>query len=87
MNQITSNFHATLCKKLRYQSRYRGSRELDIILSPILQKIESLDRPHLDLLTNVLNEPEHMLYDWLVSGVEAPEHYQVLIHTFIKGCS
>ena len=57
-------------KRLRYQSWHRGTREMDLILGPFIDRhLSGLSVEELDELERMLVVPDTTLYRWL-SGQE-----------------
>lgn len=59
-------------KRLRYRSRHRGTRELDLLLGSFAEReLDSLSAEQLGRYEALLELPEPVLYAWL-SGQGAP---------------
>jgi len=64
-------------KRLRYRSRYRGTKELDLLLGSFADRhLEAFDRGQLDRFEALLESPEPMLLAWLVDGVPPPANLE-----------
>lgn len=61
-------------KQLAFRSRYRGIKEMDIIMTQFCESvIESLSEEELSQFEAVLRESDHDLYSWISGREEAPE--------------
>lgn len=68
-----------LKRKLMYQCRYRGTRELDVILRKFVAEGRDVHITDWPLFEQFLAEPEPVLTDWLINGEVAPQEYQVFV--------
>ena len=58
-----------LKKKILYRSNYRGTKELDLILSAFVQKyIKNLNKTELNDLNEFLNLEDEEIFNFLKSG-------------------
>ncbi len=70
--------HSDQYKKLIYQLRYRGSKELDFIGGKILKHFELfLEETH--LLGKLLEESEQDLHNWFIQKASPPHEYDELV--------
>ncbi len=65
--------------KLVYQSKHRGCKENDILLSKFADKIFSLSSSELDLYEYFLNESDSDIYQWICNALNAPDKYKKII--------
>lgn len=68
-----------LKRKLRYQCQYRGTCELDVILRKFVAEGRDAYVTDWSLFEQFLAEPEPVLTDWLINGVQVPEEYKVFV--------
>ncbi len=63
---------AARLKMIRYRAWHRGFREADLILGPFADRyVETLDGAQLDEFEVILEEPDQLLYAWIV-GQDVP---------------
>ena len=59
--------------KLKYRAWHRGFREADLILGPFADaSLEGMSVAELDAFEQLLEQPDHDLYTWIVSEAQAP---------------
>ena len=69
---MTAPDPAARLKMIRYRAWHRGFREADLILGPFADRyVETLTVPQLDELEIILEEPDQLLYAWIV-GQDVP---------------
>ena len=60
-------------KKLKFRAWRRGFREADLILGPFAERYVSDFSPaELDTFEELLEQPDHDLYAWIVGTAEPP---------------
>jgi len=65
---------ANRLKMIRYRAWHRGFREADLILGPFAdQYVETFDGPQLDEFEVILEQPDQLLYAWIVGQEETPD--------------
>ena len=64
-----------IIKKIHYQCKYRGTRELDLALRRFEDNGLNDQSDDLPILLDLLNEPEHFLTRWLLHNDDCPEYY------------
>lgn len=63
-------------KRLRYRSRHRGTKELDLILGGFADRqLETMTPAQLDRFEALLQVPDPLIYDWLSGQVRVPADY------------
>ncbi|MEQ9693419.1 succinate dehydrogenase assembly factor 2 [Shimia sp. SDUM112013] len=68
-------------KRIWMRSKYRGIREMDLILQQFCQdNLEQMDEATLDLYDALLYENDQDLYQWVTGQVETPEKFRALVH-------
>ena len=71
---MTSPEHAARLKMIRYRAWHRGFREADLILGPFADgHVEGFDGAQLDEFEALLEQPDQLLYAWIVGQEETPE--------------
>lgn len=74
-----------LKKKLIYRSRYRGSREGDLLLADSVPTIvDYLSAEELQLLECFLDESDMDILDWLTEKSPYPKKYQSIVQKLIS---
>ena len=69
-----------LLKKLLYRSTYRGCKETDVLLGKFFQKkYQDFEDKNLEIYQQFIEEDDALIYDWLMSKIDAPEIYQDLV--------
>ena len=62
-----------LLKKLNYRAWHRGFVEADLILGPFADAhLERLDAGELEQFSELLDQPDHDLYAWIIGQAEPP---------------
>ena len=70
---MTSPDPANRLKMIRYRAWHRGFREADLILGPFADRYApTFDGPQLDEFEVILEEPDQLLYAWIVGQEDAP---------------
>jgi antitoxin CptB len=60
-------------KKLRFRAWRRGFREADLILGPFADRhVANMGAAELDEFEQLLEQPDHDLYGWIVGTLPAP---------------
>jgi len=60
-------------KRLKYQSNYRGVKEMDIFLGCFAEKfLPGFSDSELDFYEKFLNESDQDIYDWIVGKAPLP---------------
>ncbi|MFL2697620.1 MAG: succinate dehydrogenase assembly factor 2 [Gammaproteobacteria bacterium] len=68
-----------LDKRIKWQSR-RGLWELDAILVPFSEScLDEIDGNNKEMLLDLLKNEDVDLMDWIVTGINQPEHYTEII--------
>ena len=68
---------AGLRRRLLFQSRHRGVKELDLILGRFAERVlADFDMAELQQFAVLLGEPDPDIYDWLVGRVPLPARLQ-----------
>ncbi len=63
-------------KRLRFRSRHRGTKELDLLLGGFAdERLETMTEAELDRFEALLELPEPVLSAWLVGGRAPPPEY------------
>ena len=71
--------------KIGYRSRYRSTKEMDLILGQFWAKFgTSLSDEELDIYENFINEDDFILYKWITNAIDAPLEYHSLISSIRK---
>ena len=64
---------AVLRRRLLFQSRHRGTKELDLILGPFAERnLANFGSVELRQYAELLAEPDPDIYAWLVGSVSPP---------------
>lgn len=72
-------------KKIRFRAWHRGFREADLILGPFADKhVHNLTPAQLDAFEQLLEEPDHDIYDWFVGRQPTPPRFEDLL-TMLRG--
>ena len=67
-------------KRLIYRSKNPGNKEMDFVLGYFAHEgINSLNNSELKLYSNLLEESDNDLWDWITGRMEAPQEYSGLI--------
>jgi histidinol dehydrogenase len=74
-----------LIRELKYRCKYRGNKELDIILGGFASKyIDELSLKELQLLQKFCNEDDYDIYDWITHKKPHPKQYEPIMRKIIK---
>ncbi|MES2252727.1 MAG: succinate dehydrogenase assembly factor 2 [Pseudomonadota bacterium] len=73
-----------LKRKLRYQCRYRGTCELDVILRKFMAEGRDARIEDWQLFEQFLAEPEPVLTAWLINGECAPDSYLFFVNLIMN---
>ena len=77
--------NAVLYKRLKFQAKHRGTKELDLLMSEFIDKyLDTLPEEDLKTFDLFLEEPESDLTDWVINQKEAPEKYQDIQKLFFE---
>lgn len=61
-------------KKLMFQCRHRGTKELDLVLGPFAETwLPGMSAAELGILGTFLDEPDPDIFDWLSGRESLPE--------------
>ena len=72
-------------RKIGYRSRYRSTKEMDLILRQFWEKFgNNLSDEELDIYEHFINEDDFILYKWITNVVDSPLEYNSLISTIRK---
>ena len=75
--ESVDNEEEALRRRLLFQSRHRGVKELDLILGPFAERhLPAFDAGELKDFAVLLGEPDPDIYDWLVGRVPLPARLQ-----------
>ncbi|HVT53556.1 MAG TPA: succinate dehydrogenase assembly factor 2 [Dongiaceae bacterium] len=75
--ESVDNEDESLRRRLLFQSRHRGVKELDLILGPFAERhLGALSGAELRDFGLLLAEPDPDIYDWLVGRVPLPARLQ-----------
>ena len=68
-------------KRLIYRSKNRGCKEMDIVLGNYAKGgINSLNPRELELYSNLLEEADNDIWDWVSGKIPPPSEYAGLIN-------
>jgi len=71
------NDEAALRRRLLFQSRHRGVKELDLILGPFAERyLPDFSAEQVRQFAVLLAEPDPDIYDWLVGRAPLPARLQ-----------
>lgn len=63
-------------RKLKFRAGRRGFREADLILGPFAEAyVETFDAATLDEFEELLEVPDHDLYNWIIGRDPTPERW------------
>ena len=72
-------------KKLKYRAWHRGFVEADLILGPFADAhLERLDEAGLAQFEDLLEQPDHDLYAWIIGQAEPPTRMDVPVLSMIR---
>lgn len=67
-------------KRLTYRAGRRGFKEADLLIGGFARaRLPELSAADLDAFEALLNESDRDLYDWIVSGAEAPSAHDTAV--------
>jgi antitoxin CptB len=73
-------------RKLRYRSRRRGTKELDLLLGGFAEQfLDSMDRALLDGYERFLLESDPDLEDWLAGRADPPSDLDPRLRDMVRG--
>ena len=74
-----------LKKKIIYRASYRGTKEMDLLLTSFVGKyIDILDEEYLFELENLLNLEDEIIYDYFYKGISNEKIIKNKINTLLK---
>jgi antitoxin CptB len=80
------NAEEALKRRLLFQSRHRGVKELDLILGPFAARhLPAFGAEELKDFAVLLAEPDPDIYDWLVGRVPLPARLQNRVTSLLLG--
>jgi antitoxin CptB len=80
------NEEEALKRRLLFQSRHRGVKELDLILGPFAERhLPAFAAEELKDFAVLLAEPDPDIYDWLVGRVPLPTRLQNRVTSLLLG--
>jgi antitoxin CptB len=72
-------------KKLRFRAWRRGFREADLILGPFADRyVPDFTLAELDWFEDLLDQPDHDVYAWIVGTLPTPAVYDTEVMNRIK---
>ena len=72
-------------KKICYRSRYRSTKEMDLILRRFWEKFgNNLSDEELDIYENFIDEDDFVLYKWITNIIDYPLQYDSIISRIRK---
>ena len=73
-------------KKIHYRAKYRGVKELDMMMEKLLHHdLPSLCETELTLMADFLIEDEQLLYNWIIKkDDDYPAKYKNIIQKFYQ---
>jgi antitoxin CptB len=72
-------------KKLKLRAWRRGFREADLILGPFADlHVSTLSPAELDWFEDLLEQPDHDLYGWILERTPTPPEYDVPLMNKLK---
>lgn len=67
---------ATRVKRLKYRSRHRGTKELDMLLGRFAeQHLDGMTGAEIELYEAILEANEHDIYHWLTGQTPVPAEH------------
>ena len=77
-----------MLKKLIYRSTYRGSREMDYLLSRFAKhKLESLSQEEIQTYSKFLDMEDPDIYDWIMSKKPVPQQFIKIVDKIKENAS
>jgi antitoxin CptB len=68
-------------KKLKFQAWHRGFKEVDLILGPFAdERLGQMSDDELDAFEDLLNVPDHDLYDWICQRSSPPDRFRTKVY-------
>jgi antitoxin CptB len=68
-------------KKLKFQAWHRGFKEVDLILGPFAdERLGQMSDDELDAFEELLNVPDHDLYDWICQRSSPPDRLRTKVY-------
>lgn len=68
-------------KKLKFQAWHRGFKEIDLILGPFAdERLGKMSDDELDAFEELLNVPDHDLYDWICQRSSPPDRFRTKVY-------
>ena len=68
-------------KKLKFQAWHRGFKEIDLILGPFAdESLGMMSDDELDAFEELLNVPDHDLYDWICQRSSPPDRFRTKVY-------
>ena len=68
-------------KKLKFQAWHRGFKEIDLILGPFAdERLGMMSDDELDAFEELLNVPDHDLYDWISQRSSPPDRFRTKVY-------
>jgi antitoxin CptB len=68
-------------KKLKFQAWHRGFKEIDLILGPFAdERLGQMSDDELDAFEDLLNVPDHDLYDWICQRSSPPDRFRTKVY-------
>jgi antitoxin CptB len=68
-------------KKLKFQAWHRGFKEIDLILGPFAdERLGTMSDDELDAFEELLNVPDHDLYDWICQRSSPPDRFRTKVY-------
>jgi antitoxin CptB len=72
-------------KKLKFRAWRRGFREADLILGPFADRhVQGFTAAELDFFEDLLEQPDHDLYNWIIGRTPTPPEFDGKIMNRIK---
>lgn len=70
----------TRLQRLRFRSWHRGMRELDLLLGKFSDNhITNFTPEQLDVFEAMLENENHVIFDWITGAKPTPEKYSVIV--------
>lgn len=75
----------TRLRKLKFRAWHRGFREADLILGPFADiHGQDLTPPQLDAFEDLLEQPDHDIYEWIVERAPTPPEFDSEVMNLLK---
>lgn len=77
---------ATRVKRLKYRSRHRGTKELDMLLGRFAERhLDAMTAAEIELYEAILEADEHDIYHWLTGQMPVPaEHDNAVMRRILS---